>query len=240
MQRSDVRYVEAHGDYARLHTADGSHLVRVPLATLEEHWADAGFVRIHRSHLVALHHIDEMRIESGRCTVRARRRRAAGQPAAHPRAARHARPAGPAGARDRPTASEQPPRRVRIASPRTARVARAAAAPVAGRSTSRPTLGEVYMRSLLRTQLRLAARRLPVFAVLLGGLPLLFALAPRRREHLLGLPLPWLLLAGWSTRLSLAAWFYVRQAERNERDFTDVLERPDHERRPGRWSRWCW
>jgi DNA-binding LytR/AlgR family response regulator len=44
--------------------------VRVPLATLEAQWAEAGFVRIHRSHLVALHHIDEMRVDSGHCTVR--------------------------------------------------------------------------------------------------------------------------------------------------------------------------
>jgi DNA-binding LytR/AlgR family response regulator len=70
VNRSDVRYVESQGDYARLHTATESHLVRVPLTTLEEQWAPAGFVRIHRSHLVALHHIDEMRVESGRCTVR--------------------------------------------------------------------------------------------------------------------------------------------------------------------------
>ncbi|WP_214416529.1 LytR/AlgR family response regulator transcription factor [Sphaerisporangium fuscum] len=67
---SDVRYVEAQGDYARLHTAGGSHLVRIPLAALEERWAAAGFVRVHRSHLVALKHIDELHIDSGRCTVR--------------------------------------------------------------------------------------------------------------------------------------------------------------------------
>ncbi|NUR92044.1 MAG: response regulator transcription factor [Nonomuraea sp.] len=66
---SDVVYVEAHGDYARLHTAAGSHLVRIPLATLEERWASAGFVRVHRSHLVAVKHIDELHIDSGRCTV---------------------------------------------------------------------------------------------------------------------------------------------------------------------------
>ena len=70
IHRSEVRFAEAHGDYARLHTADGSHLVRVPLTTLEEQWAGAGFVRIHRSHLVALHHVDEMHVESGRWTVR--------------------------------------------------------------------------------------------------------------------------------------------------------------------------
>ena len=40
MKRSDVRYVEAHGDYARLVTEDGRHLVRVSLALLEEQWAD--------------------------------------------------------------------------------------------------------------------------------------------------------------------------------------------------------
>ena len=70
INRSDVRFVEAQGDYARLHTADGSHLVRVPLTTLEQQWAGAGFVRIHRSHLVALRHVDEMHVESGRWTVR--------------------------------------------------------------------------------------------------------------------------------------------------------------------------
>jgi DNA-binding LytR/AlgR family response regulator len=70
VQRSQVRYVEAHGDYARLHTATSSHLVRVPLTTLEERWADAGFVRIHRSTLVALPHVDEIRVDGGRCAVR--------------------------------------------------------------------------------------------------------------------------------------------------------------------------
>lgn len=67
---NEVRYVEAQGDYARLHTATGSHLVRISLATLEERWASAGFVRVHRSHLVALKYIDELHIDSGRCMVR--------------------------------------------------------------------------------------------------------------------------------------------------------------------------
>jgi DNA-binding LytR/AlgR family response regulator len=70
VQRSQVRYVEAQGDYARLHTASSSHLVRIPLTTLEERWADAGFVRIHRSTLVALQHVDEIRVDGGRCSVR--------------------------------------------------------------------------------------------------------------------------------------------------------------------------
>ncbi|WP_241036954.1 LytR/AlgR family response regulator transcription factor [Blastococcus litoris] len=67
--RSSVGYVEAQGDYARLHTRSGSHLVRVPLTTLEESWKDAGFVRIHRSLLVSLQHVEEVRMDGGRCTV---------------------------------------------------------------------------------------------------------------------------------------------------------------------------
>jgi DNA-binding LytR/AlgR family response regulator len=70
VKRSTVRYVEAQGDYARLHTGQNSHLVRIPLSTLEERWRDAGFTRIHRSTLVALAHVDEMRVDGGRCAVR--------------------------------------------------------------------------------------------------------------------------------------------------------------------------
>ncbi|GGU57871.1 LytR/AlgR family response regulator transcription factor [Streptomyces lavendofoliae] len=66
----DIAYVEAQGDYARLHTDNGSHLVRIPLSTLEERWAARGFVRIHRSHLVALRRIDELRLDAGTTTVR--------------------------------------------------------------------------------------------------------------------------------------------------------------------------
>jgi DNA-binding LytR/AlgR family response regulator len=67
--RSDVQYVEAHGDYARLHTAHGSHLIRSALTTLESQWREAGFVRIHRSLLVSLPHVVEVRMDAGRCTV---------------------------------------------------------------------------------------------------------------------------------------------------------------------------
>lgn len=67
--RSEVRYVEAQGDYVRLHTATGSHLVRLPISALEERWGDAGFIRIHRSLLVALSQISEVRAEGGRYAV---------------------------------------------------------------------------------------------------------------------------------------------------------------------------
>ncbi|MFG2982322.1 LytR/AlgR family response regulator transcription factor [Streptomyces sp. NPDC048258] len=67
---ADIAYVEAQGDYARLHTDEGSHLVRIPLSTLEERWAARGFVRIHRRHLVALSRIDELRLDAGTTSVR--------------------------------------------------------------------------------------------------------------------------------------------------------------------------
>lgn len=63
--RSSVRWVEAQGDYARLYTSEGSHLVRIPLAQLEERWGKSGFVRIHRSFLVALKLITELRMGQG-------------------------------------------------------------------------------------------------------------------------------------------------------------------------------
>jgi DNA-binding LytR/AlgR family response regulator len=69
ISRSEITHVEAQGDYARLHTADGSHLVRTPLSSLAEQWAAAGFVRIHRSVLVALPHVEEVRSEGGRVSV---------------------------------------------------------------------------------------------------------------------------------------------------------------------------
>jgi len=69
VDRSAVTHVEAQGDYARLHTATDSHLVRVALSTLEQDWAEAGFARIHRSLLVALAHVTEVRTTSGRCVV---------------------------------------------------------------------------------------------------------------------------------------------------------------------------
>jgi len=69
VRRKDIIFVTAQGGYARLHTAQGSHLLRVPLSSLEERWADAGFVRIHRSHLVALPHVEEVRSDEGRYSV---------------------------------------------------------------------------------------------------------------------------------------------------------------------------
>lgn len=85
--RSSVRWVEAQGDYARLHTTEGSHLVRIPLAQLEERWADAGFVRIHRSYLVSLSLVSELRMASSGYSVLV----GGGEPTELPVSRRHTR-----------------------------------------------------------------------------------------------------------------------------------------------------
>ncbi|MBT1002654.1 LytTR family DNA-binding domain-containing protein [Paenarthrobacter sp. DKR-5] len=71
IRRDDVRYVQAQGDYARLHTAEASYLVRVPLADLEKQWAEHGFVRIHRSYLVAMPYVGQVKLGSAHPSVRA-------------------------------------------------------------------------------------------------------------------------------------------------------------------------
>lgn len=60
IERSEIRYAEAQGDYVRLHTSDGSYLVRRPLAWLTDRWENHGFVRVHRSYLVNLLHVSEI------------------------------------------------------------------------------------------------------------------------------------------------------------------------------------
>ena len=68
-----------------------------------------------------------------------------------------------------------------------------------------------------------------VVAIGLGGLPLLFAVAPAvGRVTVFGVNLPWLLLGVAAFPFLFAVgWAYVRLAERNEQDFTDLVRRPE-------------
>ncbi|MBX8686460.1 LytR/AlgR family response regulator transcription factor [Mycobacterium sp. 20091114027_K0903767] len=70
--RDSIGWVEAEGDYARLHSATGAHLVRIPLSTLETRWRDHGFQRIHRSYLVSLRQVTGLRTADGAVLVRLR------------------------------------------------------------------------------------------------------------------------------------------------------------------------
>lgn len=60
LSTDEVLWVEAAGNYSRLHTADTSYLVRKGIGGLEKRLGPAGFTRIHRSTLVALHAVDHL------------------------------------------------------------------------------------------------------------------------------------------------------------------------------------
>jgi hypothetical protein len=83
--------------------------------------------------------------------------------------------------------------------------------------------GAARVRSLIRTQARLALVTTSIIFLLLAGLPLVFALAPGLSHiRLLGVRLPWLILCGGVQPIwVIAAHRHVRLAERAERDFTD-------------------
>ena len=64
-----IRWAQAQGDYARIYTADDSHLVRLSLAGIEEEWAVYDFVRIHRSHVVNLNYATKIVQQDGRMRI---------------------------------------------------------------------------------------------------------------------------------------------------------------------------
>lgn len=91
-------------------------------------------------------------------------------------------------------------------------------------------LGGIYLGSLLRAQLGLAARVLGVLVLTVGSWPLLFHLWPELAAvRVAGVPLGWLVLGVLVYPLLLGlGWWYVRRAERNERDFAELMSaRPD-------------
>jgi hypothetical protein len=75
--------------------------------------------------------------------------------------------------------------------------------------------------------LALALRLAAVVAVGLGLLPMLFVVAPNvARVTVLGIRLPWLLLGVVAYPfLVVVGWIYTRMAERNERDFAELVEK---------------
>ena len=123
------------------------------------------------------------------------------------------------------SAEPGPPARVVVTSPRM-RARRPTPAYGVTQDIDRQTrLGEVYMASLVRSQLRLAVLTCAVLTVAVAALPLMFWLAP---DGWLGAGrwLPWAVLGfGVYPCLLLGAWWYVRHAERNEREFVELVDR---------------
>jgi two-component system LytT family response regulator len=56
----DVQWIEAAGDYAKLHTDASTHLCSLGIGALDERLDDR-FLRVHRSAIVALDAIDHLR-----------------------------------------------------------------------------------------------------------------------------------------------------------------------------------
>lgn len=57
---ADLLWIEAEGDYVRLHTSDHRYLIHEPLGRLAAQLDPGLFVRIHRSAIVNVEHIREM------------------------------------------------------------------------------------------------------------------------------------------------------------------------------------
>nr|WP_051111058.1 hypothetical protein [Rhodococcus rhodnii] len=88
-------------------------------------------------------------------------------------------------------------------------------------------VGDAVVRALVRTQLRLAIRLAVVAIVLFGSVPAVFALVPGAAEaSLWGVRVAWIVLGVLAyVALLVVGWVFVRQAERNEDDFTELVDR---------------
>ncbi|WP_320672268.1 LytR/AlgR family response regulator transcription factor [Patulibacter defluvii] len=63
--RSSILYLEANGDYVRIHADDGRFLLRARLGDLEQRWRAHGFVRVHRGYVVNLARAVELHPQLG-------------------------------------------------------------------------------------------------------------------------------------------------------------------------------
>jgi hypothetical protein len=89
-------------------------------------------------------------------------------------------------------------------------------------------IGEIYMQSLIRSQLRAALTVSLTLVLSVGALPLTFMAFDTVTEfRVLGVPVPWVVL-GVAVYPGLFAlgWVYIRQAEKAERDFAELVQ-PD-------------
>ncbi|WP_043447404.1 membrane protein [Arthrobacter sp. L77] len=120
----------------------------------------------------------------------------------------------------------EPPRRVRVTAPRTAARATGASFPVAREMAEQSELGQLFVASLIRSQLRLALVVAGGFLVILMGIPVLLAVFPDiEAMTVLTVPVPWLILGlGVYPLVIGCAVLYVRSASRNERRFQDLVD----------------
>jgi hypothetical protein len=141
------------------------------------------------------------------------------------------RPAPQAGVRE-PRADR--PERVRVTAPRSKAPLAPGRYSVSRELAEQSEVGEIFIRSLIRSQLRLALVVAGGFGVILAGVPVLMVLFPRINDiTLFTVPLPWLLLGvGIYPVILVSAALYNRAAARNERRFRQLVD-DDRLARPG-------
>ena len=85
--------------------------------------------------------------------------------------------------------------------------------------------GQVFVRSLIRSQLRLGVVVAAGFLLILAAFPLMLGLVPGLAEStIMGLPFDWVLLGGGIYPVvGLSAWLYIRTASRNESRYRDLV-----------------
>ncbi|WP_327360983.1 hypothetical protein [Streptomyces sp. NBC_01296] len=126
-------------------------------------------------------------------------------------------------AEQQPQHQPPPPRREIVTGvPRGARRRPPAHTPARSEISEQTTLGATYVRALMRSQLRAGLGVLGALALVVGTLPVLFAL-PRSSSG----PLVWVALGlvVYPVMWLIARW-YVTRAERNEADFTGLVMDP--------------
>jgi hypothetical protein len=122
-------------------------------------------------------------------------------------------------------AGQERPKRVVITGPRRD-VRRRRPRPITDEIDDQTRVGKVYLRSLVRTQLLLGLSTVALVVVPLALMPLVFGAWPGVRELTVGpMPLWWVLLGVlvYPAILAVGYW-YVRQADRVEQQFTELVE----------------
>lgn len=117
------------------------------------------------------------------------------------------------------------PKRVTITGPRRD-VHRRRPRPITDEIDNQTRVGKIYLRSLIRTQLLLGLATVALVVVPLAAMPLVFGAFPSVRALRVGpMPLWWVLLGVVVYPAILGVgWWYVRAADRNEAQFTDLVE----------------
>ncbi|TSD45858.1 hypothetical protein FFI94_006540 [Rhodococcus sp. KBS0724] len=86
-------------------------------------------------------------------------------------------------------------------------------------------VGDAMIRGLVRAQLGLAIRLTVVVAGSLCAIPLLTMLFPALSDYSVwGIRLAWLVMGAVLPLLLITGWVFVRRAERNEQDFTNLVD----------------